>query len=96
MQGADVPWTSRFGRGFSNFWVRMAGGPAVEDSQSGFRIYPLPECLHLDVKARRFQFEIEILAKAGWNRVPVVESPVSVSYRPGTPGSRIFTRFSTS
>lgn len=85
MQGADVPWTSRFGRGFSNFWVRMAGGPAVEDSQSGFRIYPLPECLHLDVKARRFQFEIEILAKAGWNRVPVVESPVSVSYRPGTP-----------
>jgi glycosyltransferase involved in cell wall biosynthesis len=85
MHGADVPWTSRFGRGFSNFWVRMAGGPAVEDSQSGFRIYPLPECLLLDVKARRFQFEIEILAKAGWNRVPVVESPVSVSYRPGTP-----------
>jgi glycosyltransferase involved in cell wall biosynthesis len=85
MQGAEVPWTSRFGRGFSNFWVRMAGGPAVEDSQSGFRIYPLPECMHLDVKAQRFQFEVEILAKARWNRIPVIESPVSVSYRPGTP-----------
>jgi glycosyltransferase involved in cell wall biosynthesis len=85
MQGAEVPWTSRFGRGFSNFWVRMAGGPAVQDSQSGFRIYPLPECLHLGVKARRFQFEIEILAKAGWSGIPVAESPVSVSYRPGTP-----------
>jgi glycosyltransferase involved in cell wall biosynthesis len=85
MQGADVPWTSRFGRGFSNFWVRMAGGPAVEDSQSGFRIYPLPECMHLDVKARRFQFEVEILAKARWKRMPVVEAPVSVSYRTGTP-----------
>jgi glycosyltransferase involved in cell wall biosynthesis len=85
MQGVDVPWTSRFGRGFSNFWVRMAGGPAVEDSQSGFRIYPLPECMHLDVKTRRFQFEVEILAKARWNRIPVVEAPVSVSYRTGTP-----------
>jgi glycosyltransferase involved in cell wall biosynthesis len=85
MQASDVPWTSRFGRGFSNFWVRMAGGPAVQDSQSGFRIYPLPECLHLDVKARRFQFEVEILVKAGWNGIPVAESPVSVSYRPGTP-----------
>jgi glycosyltransferase involved in cell wall biosynthesis len=85
MQGAHVPWTSRFGRGFSNFWVRMAGGPAVEDSQSGFRIYPLPECMHLDVKAKRFQFEVEILAKARWNGIPVVEAPVSVSYRPGTP-----------
>jgi glycosyltransferase involved in cell wall biosynthesis len=85
MQGAEVPWTSRFGRGFSNFWVRMAGGPAVKDSQSGFRVYPLPECLHLGVRARRFQFEVEILVKAGWMGIPVVESPVRVSYRPGTP-----------
>jgi glycosyltransferase involved in cell wall biosynthesis len=85
MQGAEVPWTSRFGRGFSNFWVRVAGGPAVNDSQSGFRVYPLPECLHLGVKARRFQFEVEILVKAGWKGIPVMESPVRVSYRPGTP-----------
>jgi glycosyltransferase involved in cell wall biosynthesis len=83
MVGADVPWTSRFGREFSNFWVRMAGGPAVTDSQSGFRVYPLPECIHLDVKARRFQFELEVLIKAKWNKIPVIEAPVSVSYRPG-------------
>jgi glycosyltransferase involved in cell wall biosynthesis len=85
MQAAEVPWTSRFGRGFSNFWVRMAGGPAVSDSQSGFRVYPLPESLHLGVASRRFQFEIEILVKARWNKIPVVEAPVGVSYRPGTP-----------
>jgi glycosyltransferase involved in cell wall biosynthesis len=84
MLAPDVPWTSRFGREFSNFWVRMAGGPIVADSQSGFRAYPLPECIHLDVKARRFQFEVEILAKAKWNNIPVIEAPVSVSYRPGT------------
>ena len=85
MLAAEAPWTSRFGRGFSNFWVHMAGGPSLADSQSGFRIYPLPECLHLGVESRRFQFEVEVLAKANWNRIPVIEAPISVTYRPGTP-----------
>ena len=85
MLAAEAPWTSRFGREFSNFWVRMAGGPSLADSQSGFRIYPLPECLHLGVESRRFQFEVEVLTKANWNRIPVIEAPISVSYRPGTP-----------
>ena len=85
MTGDDVPWTSSFGRKFSNFWVRASGGPAIKDSQSGFRIYPLPQCMLLQVKADRFQFEVEMLAKAGWNRFPVVEEPISVSYTPGTP-----------
>jgi glycosyltransferase involved in cell wall biosynthesis len=85
MIGDDVPWTSRFGRKFSNFWVRASGGPRVKDSQSGFRIYPLPQCMKMKVKADRFQFEVEILARAGWLHFPVIEAPVSVSYTPGTP-----------
>ena len=27
MAGEHVPWTNRFGRGFSNFWVWACGGP---------------------------------------------------------------------
>lgn len=80
MMGPDVPWTSRFGRKFSNFWVRVSGGPWVTDSQSGFRIYPLPEALQLNVAARRFQFEVEILVKAGWMGMSVYEIPISVNY----------------
>ncbi|MBT8371197.1 MAG: glycosyltransferase family 2 protein [Deltaproteobacteria bacterium] len=83
MTGKEVPWTSRFGRKFSNFWIVLAGGPRMADSQSGFRIYPLPESLKLNVIARRFQFEIEILVKAGWKKLTVIEVPVSVSYAPG-------------
>ena len=81
MMGPDVPWTSRFGRKFSNFWVRVSGGPLVNDSQSGFRIYPLPEVLQLNVSARRFQFEVEILVKAGWKGISVCEIPISVNYQ---------------
>lgn len=83
MEGGTVPWTSRFGRGFSNFWVRMSGGPRLSDTQSGFRIYPLPEVLRLDVQARRYQFEVEVLAKANWAGIPVTEAEIGVDYPPG-------------
>jgi glycosyltransferase involved in cell wall biosynthesis len=87
MIGKHVPWTSRFGRKFSNFWVRTSGGPAISDSQSGFRIYPLPEALNLGTKARRFQFEVEILVQAKRKGVQVIETPVRVNYNPN--GERI-------
>jgi len=82
MVGKHVPWTSSFGRTFSNFWVRPSGGPAVSDSQSGFRLYPLPEVLNLKTKARRFEFEVEILVQAKRKGIPVVEAPISVHYNP--------------
>jgi glycosyltransferase involved in cell wall biosynthesis len=82
MTGEHVPWTSSFGRKFSNFWVRTSGGPAISDSQSGFRIYPLPEALNLKTKARRFQFEVEILVHANRNGIPVMEALVRVNYNP--------------
>jgi len=80
MDHRHVPWTSRFGRVFSNFWVRASGGPSIGDTQSGFRLYPLPEAMHLNVRARRFQFEVEILVKAKWQGIPVLETPVRVIY----------------
>jgi len=82
MLGEHVPWTSRFGRKFSNFWVWLSGGPALSDSQSGMRIYPLPQALYLGTKARRFQFEVEILVQARRKGVPVIEVPVRVNYNP--------------
>jgi glycosyltransferase involved in cell wall biosynthesis len=77
---AAAPWTSRRGRAFSNFWVWVSGGPKLSDSQSGFRIYPLPETLELGVAARRYQFEVEVLARAAWRGIPVVEAPISAEY----------------
>lgn len=82
MVGENVPWTSRFGRGFSNFWVWVSGGPRIHDSQSGFRLYPLPEALHLGVQAKRYQFEVEILVRAKRQGIDTIEAPVQVVYQP--------------
>jgi glycosyltransferase involved in cell wall biosynthesis len=87
MAGKHVPWTSRFGRKFSNFWVWISGGPSLSDSQSGMRIYPLPEVITLPTKAERFQFEVEVLVQARRKGMPVIEVPVRVNYNPE--GSRI-------
>ncbi|MGE4561235.1 MAG: glycosyltransferase family 2 protein [Desulfobulbus sp.] len=82
MAGEHVPWTSRFGRLFSNFWVWAVGGPWVRDSQSGFRLYPLPEILHCPARARRYQWEVEILVLARRRGLGAVEVPISVVYQP--------------
>ncbi len=83
MEGDNVPWTSRFGRGFSNFWVWVSGGPRIMDSQSGFRMYPLPETLALAVKASRYQYEVEVLVLAHRSGIPVLQTPVQVVYQKG-------------
>jgi hypothetical protein len=84
MSEANAPWTSRFGREFSNFWVWVSGGPRMNDSQSGFRIYPIPESLNLDIKARRFQYEVEALVKARRSHIPIIEAPIRVKYETGS------------
>ena len=83
MEAEGAQWTSRFGRKFSNFWVWAAGGHRCLDSQSGFRIYPLPETLQLGITAQRYQFEVEVIVKARWKKLPLVEAPVSVRYPTG-------------
>jgi len=65
----------------------VSGGTLLSDSQSGMRIYPLPEATALPVKAQRFQFEVEILVQAKRKGLPVLEAPVRVVYNPD--GSRI-------
>jgi glycosyltransferase involved in cell wall biosynthesis len=81
VKGRNVPWTSRFGRKFSNFWVWASGGPWLEDSQSGFRLYPVAETLELGVKAQRYQFEVEVLVKAKQSGISIKNAPVSVIYQ---------------
>lgn len=77
----NVPWTSRFGRHFSNFWVRVSGGPRLADSQTGFRLYPIQETLGLEIKARRYQFEVEVLVKANQRGIGIREAAVQVVYQ---------------
>ena len=87
MDGPDVPWTSRWGSRWSNFWVWLSCGHWFPDTQCGFRVYPLPETLRLAPKARRFEYELEVLVRAIWSGLPVRHVDIDVEYRPA--GGRV-------
>ncbi len=80
MEGPGVPASSRFGRKFSNFWIRLECGAELPDTQSGFRLYPLEVLLDLPFRCRRYDFEVEVIVRAVWAGIPVKSVPVSVTY----------------
>ncbi len=79
---ASVPFSSRFGRLFSNFWFRVQTGFTNRDCQSGFRAYPLSVLRWLKLRASRYDFEVEVLVKAAWAGIKVREVDISVYYPP--------------
>lgn len=84
---ANVPGPSRFGRRFSNFWLRLQTGKSLGDTQSGFRAYPLMVLEQLRLGQKHYSFEVEVLVKAAWAGVELREVPISVYYPPA--GERV-------
>lgn len=81
LQQDGVPKKNSFGNGVSNFWYRFVTGLRLNDTQSGFRIYPLrhiPQKLYTN----KFELETEVLVRSCWRGVPVVNIPVKVLYDP--------------
>jgi glycosyltransferase involved in cell wall biosynthesis len=76
----SVPFSSRFGRVFSNFWLRVQTGYSIKDTQSGFRAYPIVIFDRLKLYDRRYSFEIEVLVRAAWAGIALREVDISVYY----------------
>ncbi|HLT52132.1 MAG TPA: DUF2062 domain-containing protein [Arenibacter sp.] len=83
MGQADVPKKSSFGNRFSNFWYWVETGIRLEDTQSGYRLYPISELREIRLFTKKFELEIEVIVKAAWNGVQVKNVPVKVSYGAG-------------
>ncbi|KGO91296.1 DUF2062 domain-containing protein [Flavobacterium subsaxonicum] len=95
MMQLGVPKKSSFGNKFSNFWFWFETGIKLEDTQSGYRLYPLHK-IAKKYATNKFEFEIEVIVKAAWKGVPVKNVPVKVLYDPDERVShfRPFTDFS--
>ena len=78
----SIPDLSRFGRQFSNFWLRLQTGSQLKDTQSGFRAYPLFIFQQLSFWTRRYNFEIEVLVRSAWAGVELEDIDISVYYPP--------------
>ncbi len=83
----SVPGSSKFGRRFSNMWFKIETGKECNDTQSGFRAYPIKLVSQLNLYGSFYDFEIEIIARAAWAGIPINEISVSVIY--DSPDKRI-------
>ncbi len=78
----NVPNKSNFGNRVSNFWYKVETGISLTDTQSGFRLYPVQKLKKIWFFTTKFEFEIEVIVKAAWRGIPVINVPVSVYYAP--------------
>lgn len=78
----NMPGKNSFANRFSNFWFKLETGITLEDTQSGFRLYPLERLKGIRTLSGRYEFELEIIVRAAWRNVAVKNIPVSVYYPP--------------
>jgi len=70
----------------ADFWIGWAAGQPIEDSQSGFRLYPAGLLREMTLKhdrSRSFVFESEIMIEAARQGVPCRNVSISVLPRSG-------------
>ena len=92
-ENADVPGSSRFGRWWSNLWIRITTGYTVGDSQSGYRAYPVEAITKIPCKGEKYNFEVEIIVRGAWAGLPIIDHSISVNYSAETKEASHFDPF---
>ena len=82
MDGADRSKGSSFANRFSNFWLWVQTGCRLDDTQTGYRLYPLKKLYGLSLLTSRYEAELELLVFASWHGVELVPVPIRVYYPP--------------
>lgn len=82
MDDPTVPEKSSFGNKCSSFWYWVETGIKLQDTQCGYRLYPLKLVNELNLYTSKFELEIEVIVKAAWKGVNVINLPVKVLYDP--------------
>jgi uncharacterized protein (DUF2062 family) len=80
VEAKGYPRANRLGRIATNLLVRWETGVRMQDSQCGFRVYPLKQILSIKCRTERYNFETEILTRAAWARIPIEHCPVRCEY----------------
>ncbi|MCQ2067866.1 MAG: glycosyltransferase family 2 protein [Bacteroidaceae bacterium] len=78
----NMPRQNTFANRFSNFWFRLQTARKLDDTQSGFRVYPLDSLYGMGLVTSRYEAELELLVFAAWHGVNVQGVPVRVWYAP--------------
>lgn len=78
----NMPRGNTFANKFSNFWFTLQTGIKLNDTQTGFRLYPLKRLRWLGITTSRYEAELEMLVFAAWHGIEIVPVQVRVYYPP--------------
>ncbi|MDU1890201.1 MAG: DUF2062 domain-containing protein [Dysgonomonas sp.] len=78
----NMPGKNSFANKFSNFWFKVETGITLEDTQSGYRLYPLNSLGNMKYYTAKYEFELEALVFQAWKGVEIKNIPVKVYYPP--------------
>ncbi len=88
LASTNMPQCNTFANRFSNFWFRLETGVRLEDTQCGFRVYPLGKADYSKwYYTSLYEFELEALVFAAWSGTRISGVPVNVYYPPA--GERV-------
>lgn len=82
LNAENMPSKNTFANKFSNFWYKVETGQTLVDTQSGFRLYPLEQLKGMKFLSPRYEFEVEVIVKAAWRGINVINIPIKVYYPP--------------
>lgn len=82
LEKADRSFGSKFANAFSNFWFFVQTGKNLQDTQTGYRLYPLRKLYGLSLLTSRYEAELELLVFSCWHGVDVISEEVNVYYPP--------------
>ena len=80
MEQSGIPGKSSFGNKFSNFWFWVETEIKMEDTQCGYRLYPVKELNTMKFFTKKFEFEIEVIVRAAWRGILVTAVPTKIHY----------------
>ena len=78
----NMPRGNTMANKFSNFWFTVQTGIQLNDTQTGFRLYPLKRLRGLGSTTSRYEAELEMLVFAAWHGIEIVPVKVRVYYPP--------------
>ena len=78
----NMPRGNTMANKFSNFWFTVQTGIQLNDTQTGFRLYPLKRLHWLGITTSRYEAELEMLVFAAWHGIEIVPVKVRVYYPP--------------
>ncbi len=77
----NMPSGNTFANKFSNFWFYVQTGVRLDDTQSGYRLYPLAKLTCANIITSRYEAELELLVICAWKGIKIKSVPVRVYYQ---------------